>query len=203
MRRPLLLAPTRPRLRDSFSGEVDGTTLQSHRADSGHTWSKHPTATGDILIGSGRLYNSGAAGTCLYTAVAPPSADYDVSADLTFLTDNNSATTGVVGRADATAASLYLARWTTAGDAWQLYKIVTGVATQLGSDSTALPIAAGVVRRLTLRLRGATIQLLVDGVPLIAAVDTTFGAPGLAGVRLTGTSGASAAVHLDNLTVVG
>lgn len=109
-------------------------------------------------------------------------------------------TRGVVGRINTSADTAYFARHTTVGEQWQLFKVVAGSSTQLGTPLSATP-TIDQVYRLTLRMIGSAISVLLDGVVIITATDTAITAAGMAGLRVSGTASNSAGLHLDNFFV--
>lgn len=127
------------------------------------------------------------------------SPDYSVSASV-YKSSTDNATMGVIGRYyKVTDTNCYLAlvRASTGTDSIQLYKIVEGTATQLGSTVSQEWVDGDT---LTLTMIGNTISLLVNGTSLISVTDGTFNnVVGQAGLRASfGTTGG-----LDNFSVVG
>lgn len=182
---------------DTFTG-VDGTALESHTPDVGGVWTKHTASgAGSLVLDTNRLRNATDAVTRIYYLTTDPrSADYDVEATVVNLSANAS-TTGVLGRVDTATNTYYYARYATSGGAWQIFRFISGANTQIGSDFNQI-ITVGQSAVLTLRMRGATISLLVNGISVISGTDATITAKGFAGVRPTLTAAAGVGPHLDN-----
>lgn len=189
---------------DSFS-DVDGQNLDAHISDSGHEWIHATTGTGELVVVNGRLYKPLQPGLAVsYINVAPPSAEYDVTADFVVasggpaLNDAN----GVLGRIDlagTTDGTFYYGRYAASSSKWEIRKVVNGVQTSLGLSAVE-PLTPGQSYRVTLEIRNAAKRLLVDGVQKVTTADNVITAAGFAGVR--GTSGAAQTatlgIHLDN-----
>lgn len=184
---------------DAFTA-ADATVLTSYSA----LWVKHAAGsnTGDATIDANRLHNTNDAGQHVYyrSDFAPTSADYRVEADVVQKSDNDLSTMGVIGRADATAVTHYLARYNANGNAWQLFSVVAAAATQLGSNAVQV-LTNDQAYRLALDMSGSSIVLLVDGAPKVTAVNTAIAAAGLAGVRTSQAATSSVGIHLDNFAV--
>lgn len=188
--------------RDTFT-DTNGTTLQNHVADSGQSWTKHSAAAADASIDNGLLHNANTANAPLYYIGAGdmPHADYDVSGVIIVKSDNNASSAQVCGRLSTSANTMYLARYNTSGDVFQLNRVVAGVFTQIGSNGGGA-VTVDDPHEMTLRLRGSLIQLLYDGAVICEATDTTITTPGRAGVRFSGAATSTAGVHLDRFMVV-
>jgi hypothetical protein len=177
--------------------DANGTTLQSHTPTGGGTWTKHSASTADALIESNRVKGATTSTTQLYThSATPPAADYDVACDVLLISATTTNGAGPAGRMDAAANTCYFARYNSNTGGWELFKLVAGVATQLGSTVTqSLTLAQRY--RATLSLRGTTISLAVDGVTIISVTDSAISAAGAVGLRINGLTAASTGVQLD------
>lgn len=182
---------------DAFT-DTNGTTLQSHTPTGGGTWTKHPAATSDASIHNNMVHNdnSGNAGL-YYHSGTPAAADYDVEADVVMKSDNNVSTAGVCGRVHATNQDLYMARYTTNGNNWQLFKAVGGTFTQLGSNF-GQTLTVDQAYRVKLEMRGTAIKLYVDGVERASATDSAVTATGKAGLRVQQAATSAVGLQLDN-----
>lgn len=179
---------------DTFTN-TNISDLASHTGETGATWTEHPTASTTIQIASNRAAPNGSNG--VYTASgAPTAADYDVSADV-YVASTTSAASGVIGRADATAATWYHARYNGATGNWELYKYVSGTTTLLGSYSQTLTV--GNSYNVKLSMRGTSLTVYVDGVARITTTDSAITAAGKAGMR-TNNGSQTVGYHLDNFT---
>jgi hypothetical protein len=179
---------------DSFTGS-DGTLLQNHTGEVGASWAKNPVYPADAKLTGGRIY---APAWMMYFASGIPStAEYDVSADL--FVKSNVGATGVIGRADTTTDSEYVARYTAQFNRWEL-SYCHSTCDLLGSFAQTLTV--GSTYRLKLVVRNASKELWVDGVMRVSSVDNQITRVGRAGVR-QGPSDATATTgyHLDNFSV--
>lgn len=190
---------------ETFSGTTGGTqTLQSYAPT---VWAQHPNYTQDAHIGvqgqyAQNLSNIAAAVyRCIGSAYAPSSADYDVFADIAKLTGTNLCEMSVLGRVDATASTYYMGGYKH-GTGYRLFKLVAGVATQLGS--TVAHTLTSTPEQIKLRMVGDQISLLVDGVVTIGPVtDSSITAAGTAGIYLFNMreTGVADAGSLDNFDI--
>lgn len=184
---------------DSFT-DADGTALASHTGETGATWTKHASYTGTYSIQSNRAYAGSGTGA-YYASGTPASAEYDVQATVVVvtLTDNNQS---ICARIATGANTLYMARHNRAAggtnNAWELYKIVAGTATLLGSYSQAL--SGGGSYTLLLEIRDAAKKVYIDGVERISSGDNAITAAGLAGVRSSVPASSTTGMHLDDFS---
>jgi len=178
---------------EGFSGNP-GDNLNVANPD----WQKVPGATGDAFIAStgDRLRFSG--GTLYYLSSAPaPSADYSTTMDIFVVGVTTSGPgVGVALRLSATVQTYYLARYLV-GTGIQMYRVVNGASTLLGS--AAYTGTAGGNLRIRLKAEGATISTYLDDspTPAITATDSMISAPGYIGVRAIN---ATTSLQPDNLT---
>lgn len=181
---------------DAFGGTA-GTELSAYSAN----WSKVAGATGDAVItAAGRVRASSTTAVIYGHATAPASADYSVQADVHFASSAGAPRAGVVGRADASAASYYqfgLQETSGSVEGLTLDKVVSGTATQLGRDTTISYTAPNTCK---LDMSGSTIKGIWNGVEKFSVTDTSISAAGKAGLRFinTGSPSDSTTYHLDN-----
>lgn len=182
---------------DDFT-DTDGTLLQNHTPSGGGSWIKHGGQDAQIS-GNRVIHSSGAEGN-YYHSADPTSADYIVAADVVMRSDNDSSEACVLGRQDpnagGTTETYYMARYATNGNAWQLFKRVSGSFTLLGSFAQALTVDQAY--RLELSMVGTAIKLLVDSVERVSVTDSGITAAGKAGLRTVGGSTSTTGAHLDN-----
>lgn len=177
---------------DTFT-DTDLTDLNVHTPSGGGTWTTHPSyATGRIQnnrvradLGNGLNYHSG----------TPASADYDVSGDHVWFSDNN-AEIGLAARIDTGANTLYWFRYYEG--AYTILKVVAGVETSLGSYTQA-----GSNTTMLFRLAGTSLKGFLGGVERISVTDGSIAAAGKAGIyygswggSFTGNNGS----YLDNFS---
>jgi hypothetical protein len=181
-------------VRDTFTG-ADGTLLSAHAGELGAAWTLHPSYTGTLQLAGNRLRATSTTATAYYASGVPSGAEYDVTATITRLSGSVNSI-GILGRMDTAANTFYMARYSPS--AWQLFKFVNGVSTQLGSAvSDSFPDT----RTVTLEIRDAAKKLFVDGVERISSPDNVITAAGRVGVRDSPSVAPtdSTGFHLDNL----
>ncbi len=187
---------------DSFTG-TSGTELAAYSAN----WTKH-TASGSeqaVISDANRLRPNSSGMSLYYHSGTPAGADYEVSADFYAQSaDGGDGNCAVTGRTSTSANTLYLAQYVGLTiDAWRLFKIVSGTATQLGS-SVAQSFTAGTSKAVKLRMVGTTIELYKEGSgsPSVSTTDSAITAAGKAGLRVLGntTYGNSVGLHLDTFS---
>jgi hypothetical protein len=182
----------------SFVGTA-GTGLSSHDSN----WTQHTSyGTGSCLLSNANTCRRSNNNSALYWhSGAPASADYEVAAWLLAKeTDGGASNSGVVGRVDTAANTFYHARYAGgATDGWQLFKLVAGVATQLGSTSSQ-SLTDESSNAIKLRMVGTTIELYKQGggSATISVTDSAISAAGKAGLRMVGTGETdTTGLHLD------
>lgn len=189
---------------DDFNGSTSGTSLESRTPQRGGPWQRAASSTaGAALTAAGRVRQS-SEGENLTTLVAsPPSADYDVSADVVAVGEPAPAAAadqvGVVGRMDPATGNYYAAAY--ADGIWTLTAHVNGADRFLGDWRE--PLAVGATARVTLRLRGSKVMLVRNGVARVTATDTAISAAGRGGVLFEGKSNRDEAAgrQLDNFKI--
>lgn len=192
---------------DSFTGTA-ATELSAYNAD----WTEHGSyASGQLVISDANRLRAGVnASSLYYHSGTPASADYSVSADIFAKeTDGGTHNAGVVGRVNTGANTFYNARYlgqTT--DAWQLFKFVAGVATQLGSSSTQ-SLTDETSYNVKLEMIGSSstaVKLYKEGSgsATISVTDSSspITAAGKAGIRLLPNDAPSntTGLHMDNFS---
>lgn len=189
----------------SFTGTA-GTELSA--ADS--NWTKAPSSSAQNIIlsdaGRGRLDALNATASIYYHSGVPASADYSVSATLFAKETSGGATyIGVTGRQSTSANTHYLAWYGgTPNNAWQLYKVVAGAVTQLGSNS-AQTLTDETGYAVKLEMIGTAIKLYKEGssTPTISVTDSAITAAGKAGIRgaqAGGSFGNTVGLHIDDFS---
>ena len=183
---------------DSFTG-TEGDELTVYSSD----WINGPVYTGKMEISSGRAMQTNTVSTLYRHVNTPASADYSVSADLFVKSLAPVNSVGVAGRASATVATLYHARYGGGATAkWQLYKIVSGTFTLLGDS--AQTVADETAYNIKLDMSGTAIKLFKEneGTAVVSVTDSAITAAGFAGIRsFTGTAiSDSTGMHVDNFS---
>jgi hypothetical protein len=177
---------------------ADLTTLESYTPDVGAAFVKLTALSpATAVIRSNRVAAGGASPAGIYySPTSPVGAEYDVEADFVFLSPAGDS--GIGGRFDSTAATGYFVR-DISGGAWDLYKVVAGSFTLLGTYSD--PVGYGDVRHVKLQIRDAAKKVFVDGVERISSSDNTITAAGHPGFWMAGDTTSSVGLHFDNYTV--
>ncbi|MET0342496.1 MAG: LamG domain-containing protein [Polyangiales bacterium] len=197
--------------------DTNMVSLQDH-AGAGVSWALHASASS---VGAAAVFDQnhvraqGSGKVAVYSAsTAPLSGDYDVSATVRVapLADGSSTgivdQAGVLGRLSTNAFTAYFAGYLTTASCvpvfgcstargWILRKYVNGAPVDLGAKVELVAAARSNV--VTLRMRGTSLEVLVDGASVITATDasiTSAGKPGL----LVG--GGSAAVTFNSGTLI-
>lgn len=198
------IQPTTEFLRDTFTDTL-GTVLDAHTGELGATWTEHPSyASSSILIGSSNdIYANFIGASEYYASGVPASADYVVQGTFRMLSSMfgvNDAMT-IWGRGTTVGDNKYAFMWRNITPAWELYRVISGVYTLLGSSGTnALDTSNNRVGRL--RMEGTTISAEVDGSTVISVTDANIAAAGRAGVRTfnnTAVSTFNSKLHLSNV----
>jgi hypothetical protein len=193
-------APQSALLSDTFT-ESAAQLLQDHISDSGHRWIQHPKGPLNRgTVSAGRLRPALTTGSVVYYSDwVPASADYRASAPVT--QQSALGNFGVMVRCDPLTNTWYFARFNSTGAVWQLFRVVVGVTTQLGSN------VAGSVGTLDLDAVGNTLTVRVNGSPLAglnALVDPSpIVAKGFAGVQGAAAAGGATdttGIQLDSVT---
>jgi hypothetical protein len=166
----------------NFSGAANGTALTT--ADSNFVL--HPFTSGaSATIQAGRIVAMLAGNTIYYHSGAALSADYSVSADL-YRDSSSGGSIGVCGRVNTTAATFYMARYNSTASAWQLFRSVNNIFTQMGA-SYSDTFTVGQTRNVRLEMIGPSIGLYKDSelASIIGATDANIAAAGKSGFRCT------------------
>ena len=180
---------------DTFSGTA-GTALTAHTSDSGGTWAKHPASASasDTLTGAGAVTATG--NTFYYTSAIPPTAEYDVTADMvTGTTVTGANIVSLMGRLDPT--NLYYYRAGYESGSWYLIYANAGGQGPL-TNHTAVTLTASSTYHLKLAIRNASKTLFVQGpgdagyVQILSTTDNSVPSAGRAGL-LTYDPGSAAA----------
>ena len=183
---------------DTFT-DTDGTSLSAHTGEVGASWS----AAGNITFG-GQMFSNRVRGTSIFTRGAkasgtPATAEYDVAADLVFVTDILNRDNGVFGRQVAGIGDANNTRYEAfhRNHFWTLRKWVANTNTTLGTFQET--VGDGPTKALVLELRDAAKKVYVDDVELISSSDNDITGAGFAGLFL-GDNSDTTGVHLDNFT---
>lgn len=183
---------------DGFTGTAT-TELNAYSSN----WVQASYSGGPAQISSGnRARVNGVASGQYYHTAAPGTADYSVSADAFAASASGTHRVGIQGRMLTSVQTLYRARLvSTTG--FELYKVVNGTATQLGS-SVAQSLTANFAYNIKLRMSGSTIELykLGEGTASISVTDSSVTAAGQAGLYFASatTVNDTSGLHLDNFS---
>lgn len=184
---------------DTFTG-ADATAITAHTPDTGTSWGVTQNNTTTATIQGNQLQpGSGAGQSSAIAAPAPSSADHSAAVDVVVKSTAGRGGGPIIRATDPPTETYYWARWNLGSAAWQLFKVVAGTATQLGSNAADTPSAAQ-VKRAKLTAVGSTITLYVDGVQTIQVTDTAITANGKCGFRAN-DGGTNIGAYFDNLQV--
>lgn len=178
-------------LTDFFLG-VDGTDLGSHTPDLGGSWSVNASG---ITIQSNHLEVSGFNQREGSNAAAPPSADYDVEADITLVTAGMGSEVRLYGRQSFGAGNSYAAVYDDVAQLWRLQVFAGAFPTDL--DTSPSPVFTSGTHTMLLHMSGSSLELHVDSSVVCSGVDTSYSSPGTAGVYMYNYTPGS--ISLDNL----
>ena len=182
---------------DAFDGP-DSQFLESYSAN----WVKSTNQAGRAMLLGGRVYQSNN-DTTVYCRddVQPPTADYDVIASMYFATGSGSPSVGVCGRMagpGGAALTFYQARIVNNGSGIVLARFINGATVTLSSVAYSAP--AGAEPKLTLRMKGDQLSVLLDGVVVVGPItDSNITAAGYAGFRMASASANQ--IRIDNFAV--
>lgn len=182
---------------DTFTFGPAGTALETHTADSGATIAKHPASANTMVSdGLGMVRGHTVNSVDMLRYATDPVANVRITADLFAASDNNSSSLGVCARIHATDNTCYMFRLNASGDLWQLYKIITGTATLLGS--AAQVITPGATYAIDFTVDVDHLDCLVNGDSVVSVTNADITAAGYVGIRTGGASGNTVGLHLDN-----
>lgn len=175
---------------DTLTPAVAAEPLNSHVAESGHTWAAYASGTsgsGLLRLGTNRLYVTTANPASSLSSYVPPSADYDLVGVIRKDTTTNNLEACLLARADASALSAYQGSYSNGTGNFNIRRFDAGTLTTLTSVAAgSFPI--GTEKKMTLRLRGTSIKLLVDDVEVLSVTDSTYTAAGRIGIRGAGAT---------------
>lgn len=186
---------------DSFTESAD-TALTSHTGETGATWTKnssYTTSTVPQVVGATdreRLNDSAHEVAC-YASGLPAGIDYDVQVTVNVVSRDGYH--GVTGRGATATLDWYEAFVDSAGsggEGYYLGKYVSGTFTELASYVTT-PQTGDILK---LRVRGSSVEMLVNGTVRGSATDTSFKTAGRVGIfgAQYAAPGNSVGYHFDN-----
>lgn len=166
---------------DTFT-DTDSALLVTgpHTPETGGAWDYGPgNSLSDTLITSNRLRGVNDSTTTFINTATPPSADYDVEAEVHFFSIGTSFRAGPMGRAVVASNDYYGVTYNSNTGNWELYKVLSGGITVLGSWADS-PVATN-TRIARLEMIGTGLEAFIDGVSRITATDSSLSAAGKAG----------------------
>lgn len=187
---------------ESFTDSA-GTALESHVGEVGATWAKQTGSSGSVVISNANRAraNSADASTRYYASGVPTTANYDVIADLRFLSLVPGHFCAVWGRMDPSVSFTgYYAQYNVSDSRWDLNVGSSGSSTALAAVSATPTL--NVTYQVRLQFRGTQITMELDDVPILQVTDATNTAAGRAGLNLFSASPAptnSTGCHIDNI----
>ena len=187
-------------LYDTFTA-ADDTQLQVHTTG-GLTWVPYSGSGDSFRIVNNRVYASGTSSgsrRAAYVNTDLPSADYEVEAAFTVLSDNDNHHIGISARVDPVNNNNYTLIYTTSGDKVRLYKMVGATTESFIAEYTPpVPPTSGTLK---LRVEGSTLRGYLDDVEVITHADTDITDTGYPGIRSYGTSDVAVGVQFDDFRV--
>jgi hypothetical protein len=186
----LLLALASPAqaqfLSDDFTEGGGNVTLDTHTVTPGPggTWVEHGSYADDCSISGANDWIIAPAGAdfCVYyNDASPTNANYSVEGSVFVQSNVSSTYPGVAGRVATGANTMYRVYYDTTDGRWELYKVVAGSITALGTPySQALTDSQTYVVKL--EMNGTAIKVYIDAVERISVTDTDIAAAGKAAV---------------------
>lgn len=166
---------------DNFNGSGP---LSAHLSNCGQAWTSYDSISGDTgsISISNNTVSPGSTGAKYYLALTPSSANY--TASLTVNVGAGSAVGQVLGRASTSAYTCYDVVFID-GTGVQLYKVISGTATQLGSTYSGITTGTHTI---ALNMNGTTISAVVDGTTQISVTDSSISAAGTVVIGLSNSS---------------
>ena len=189
---------------DSFVGE-GGAALTARSGELGAAWSDWPLAAGRAQLTTHRSVRASTAGphAVLTASGAPPSPDYEVSADFHVASLGDTTLVGLLGRRDDTDSE-YMGWYNSASATWGIARRQGGTGATVGT-TYAETLASGGTYHVALQIRGSRITLLVDGRERASGVDASISAAGRAGIRIAqaGRAADDTGIQLANFRAAG
>jgi hypothetical protein len=186
---------------DTFT-DTDGTLLQNHTSDSGHSWSR-VVGSVNFEIRNNRvqtLTSPSKVRNVYVVSATPPSTNYYVQA-VVGGTDNSSSgdIVGVVARKQAGADTYYALQLVGGADGsrfLELAKYVSGTKTQLSTYS--FDWSTNTNYTLKLVVDGNSLTGYLDGVQRVSATDSSITSAGQAGIVASNSSSSGLYRYVDN-----
>jgi hypothetical protein len=185
-----------PFFSDDFNA-ADGVLLETYSA----SWVRSTSTPNGAIDVSGSAARQQTANTSLYanSASLAPSADYDVSANLIVVSGGGTPSVGVCGRMAGTGSApvtFYQARLVNNSTGLVLARFINGATITL--LSMPLNYSAGASPKITLRMQGDQISVLLDDVLALGPVtDSSITGPGYSGMRMASAN--TSQIRIDNL----
>ena len=184
-------------VQDSFT-DTDATNLSSHTGETGATWAKLTGFSGNVVINSNRAENAAtfSVDAAYYASGTPSGADYDVSADYSWV-NTNTCSWQILGRVDTSTGDFYTAYYRRGSNTFRIEKRVSGSYTTLASGTGGSPAAETAVN-IKLTLSGSGLELFADSVSKLTATDSSITAAGKVGVGVTSGGTTGPRIRWDN-----
>lgn len=187
-------------LNDTFT-DTNGVLLENHVGEVGATWTKHTGWAGVGTVQANRIWG-GSGEAHYYASGVPLSPDYDVTATIFDVSNQDVTLCGPMGRMVVGTNTGYAAFVILSGGVTYVYlkKFVNGTATDLANNSTITALVVGSSHTLTLRMQGSSLAALWDGVSVVTTTDTAITAAGRAGIIHNGVSASNTGYHIDSIS---
>lgn len=163
---------------DNFT-DTDGTNLTAHTADTGETYTNHPSYAGNNTINTNKLRcDTGGNGTLAICSFSPASADYSAQINCTD-TPSGSVSVVIGCRWSSLVQTGYVSYWAGSNSRWELRSYVVGVNSLLGSYSGDSPETT-TVKTQKQTWSGTAGTLDIDSVNRISITDVAIASAGKA-----------------------
>ena len=182
---------------DTFSGSA-GQELSAYNP----SWLKVNSLTGNLIITTPGRVRPSSTTSAAYGIFQPSTPDYAIEYDATYIGGSANITTFALLRGAASGSTSYRAGIALSGGspAFQCFRFVSGVATQIGGNVSILLVASQ-TRRVRVEIDGAVIRAYVNGGLIFEQTDpspiTSAGYAGLRSYAET-TPTDSNGIHVDN-----
>jgi len=185
---------------DDFNTAVNSASINGRVSSGGTIWT---STTGPLMIGSnGDVHGQSANATSTLASIATLTTKYQVSVDLVMKTASSSSFAIAQYSQTGGVASMYAGGYRYSDNKWVIVKRVGSTNTDLTSVSYGATGPSNVTRHVDLRVNNGTITLLVDGLQILTATDSSpLTIPGTGGIWAGSYAQFQTGVHFDNFMI--
>ncbi len=191
---------------DTFT-EASTVDLASHTGELGATWARQTGYASQGSINVVGATDSLEAVSSPYPSVWRASgagSGADVESTAVFAVGASPAVgMGLTLRAAAAAQTFYLALYATGTGQWQMYKMVAGALTAIGSATSSGALAANTTKTVKFKAVGTSLTLTVEGTQVLSVTDSAINAAGGVGFWMSGTGWGLTSISADDLAAAG